>query len=162
MRADGQLAAGARRLRFTEHLALEGIAPSIGSVGDAYDNSLMETIVGLYKAECLPQGPLPHRPVEDHQRRRVRHHAWLDWWNNDRLHSTPGYAPPAEFDTAHHRQAVTNQLTRLPHGTGRESGTGQRNRRCVRDRKGKLRSIVPPIQSSAGGGTACCRFDSAR
>lgn len=40
-------------IRFTEHLALEGIRPSIGSVGDAYDNALMETINGLYKAECI-------------------------------------------------------------------------------------------------------------
>ena len=40
-------------LRFTEHLALEGIAPSIGSVGDAYDNALMETVIGLFKTECI-------------------------------------------------------------------------------------------------------------
>jgi len=40
-------------IRFTEHLALEGIRPSIGSVGDAYDNALMETINGLFKAECI-------------------------------------------------------------------------------------------------------------
>jgi putative transposase len=39
-------------LRFTEHLALEGIAPSVGSVGDAYDNALAETVIGLYKIEC--------------------------------------------------------------------------------------------------------------
>jgi putative transposase len=41
-------------LHFTERLALEGIAPSIGSVGDAYDNALMESIIGLYQAECRP------------------------------------------------------------------------------------------------------------
>lgn len=40
-------------LRLTEHLALEEIRPSIGSVGDAYDNALMETINGHYKAECI-------------------------------------------------------------------------------------------------------------
>ena len=40
-------------IKFTEHLALEGIRPSIGSVGDAFDNALMETINGLYKAECI-------------------------------------------------------------------------------------------------------------
>ena len=39
-------------IRFTEHLALEGIRPSIGSVGDAFD-ALMETIIGLFKAECM-------------------------------------------------------------------------------------------------------------
>ncbi len=40
-------------LRFTEHLALEGIAPSVGSVGDAYDNALMERVIGLFKTECI-------------------------------------------------------------------------------------------------------------
>ena len=40
-------------LRFTEHLEIEGIKPSIGSIGDAFDNALMETINGLYKAECI-------------------------------------------------------------------------------------------------------------
>ena len=40
-------------IMLTEHLELEGIAASIGSVGDAYDNALMETINGLYKTECV-------------------------------------------------------------------------------------------------------------
>ena len=40
-------------IRFTEHLDLEGIRPSIGSVGDAYDNALMECVIGLYKTECI-------------------------------------------------------------------------------------------------------------
>jgi transposase InsO family protein len=40
-------------IRFTEHLALEGITPFIGSVGDAYDNGLMETIIGLFKTACI-------------------------------------------------------------------------------------------------------------
>ncbi|MFJ1788494.1 hypothetical protein ACIOML_29845 [Streptomyces anulatus] len=40
-------------VRFPEHLSTEGIRPSIGSVGDAYDNALMKTINGLYKAECV-------------------------------------------------------------------------------------------------------------
>jgi putative transposase len=40
-------------IRFTEHLALEQIAPSIGTVGDAFDNALMEGIIGLFKTECI-------------------------------------------------------------------------------------------------------------
>ena len=44
-------------MAFTERLALEGIAPSIGSVGDAYDNALMDTVNGLYKSECIHDGP---------------------------------------------------------------------------------------------------------
>ncbi len=44
-------------LRLTEHLAIEGIAPSVGSVGDAYDNALVETVIGLDKTECIRVGP---------------------------------------------------------------------------------------------------------
>ena len=64
-------------IRLTDHLALEEILPPIGSVGDADDNALMESINGLYKAECIRtivfhEGPLPH-----HHRRRIRDR-WLD------------------------------------------------------------------------------------
>lgn len=97
-------------LRFTEHLALEGIAPSIGSVGDAYDNSLMETIIGLYKAECIRKGPFHHEPLRTINDVEYATMAWVDWWNNDRLHSTLGYVPPAEFETDHYRSTVTDQL----------------------------------------------------
>jgi putative transposase len=44
-------------IRFTEHLQLEGSTASIGSVGDALDNALMESIIGLYKTECVRPGP---------------------------------------------------------------------------------------------------------
>jgi hypothetical protein len=46
-------------VRFTEHLSIEGIRPSIGSVGDAYDNALMVTINGLYKARTHAHPGLP-------------------------------------------------------------------------------------------------------
>ena len=52
-------------VRLTEHLALQGIRPSIGTVGDAYDNALMETISGLYKAECIRTTRLPRRAFQD-------------------------------------------------------------------------------------------------
>ena len=48
-------------IRFTEHLALEGIDPSIGTVGDAYDNALMESMIGLYKTECIRTTAVPPR-----------------------------------------------------------------------------------------------------
>ena len=60
-------------IRFTEHLALEGIRPSIGSVGDAYDNALMETIIGLFKAECIRTTVFHQRALQDPRRHRVRH-----------------------------------------------------------------------------------------
>ncbi len=60
-------------VRFTEHLVLEQIQPSIGSVGDAYDNALMETINGLYKAECIRTTVFHDGPYKTPRRRRVRH-----------------------------------------------------------------------------------------
>jgi transposase InsO family protein len=89
-------------LRFTEHLELEGIRPSIGSVGDAYDNALMETINGLYKAECVRtevfhQGS--YKSLDDVEYATA---AWVEWYNNRRLHSSLGMLSPAEFEQAHY------------------------------------------------------------
>jgi transposase InsO family protein len=50
-------------IRFTEHLALEGITPSVGTVGDAYDNGLMESVIGLFKTECIGTHPVPSRSL---------------------------------------------------------------------------------------------------
>jgi putative transposase len=89
-------------LRFTEHLALEGIRPSIGSVGDAYDNALMETINGLYKAECIRTRVFhdgPYKTIADVEYATA---GWVDWYNNRRLHSTLGNVPPAEYEQAHY------------------------------------------------------------
>lgn len=89
-------------LRFTEHLALEGIRPSIGSVGDAYDNALMESINGLYKAECIRTTIFqdgPYKTVADVEYATA---AWVDWYNNRRLHSTLGNVPPVEYEQAHY------------------------------------------------------------
>ena len=60
-------------IRYTEHLALEQIRPSIGTVGDAYDNALMESINGLFKSECIRTTVFHDGPYKDHRRRRVRH-----------------------------------------------------------------------------------------
>jgi putative transposase len=89
-------------LRFTEHLALEGIAPSIGTVGDAYDNGLMEGIIGLFKTECI-QTPLfhsgPYKTLADVEYATA---GWVDWYNQRRLHGTLGMVPPAEYEQAHY------------------------------------------------------------
>ena len=89
-------------VRFTEHLELEGISPSIGSVGDAYDNALMETINGLYKTECIRTTvfqPGPFRTVADVEYATA---AWVEWYNNRRLHSTLGMVTPVEYEQAHY------------------------------------------------------------
>ena len=89
-------------LRLTEHLALEGIRPSIGSVGDAYDNALMETINGLYKADCVRTTVFhdgPYKTIADVEYATA---GWVDWYNNRRLHSTLGNIPPAEYEQDHY------------------------------------------------------------
>ncbi len=94
---------------YTEKLALEGVAPSIGSVGDAYDNALMETINGLYKAECIRTTVFHDRPYRTIGDVEYATAGWVEWYNNRRLHSSLGYVPPVEFEQAHYAT-----LTREP------------------------------------------------
>ena len=89
-------------VRFTEHLALEEIAPSIGTVGDAYDNALMESIIGLYKTECVRSGPFHDGPLRTIADVEYATMAWVDWWNNRRLHTTLGMLTPHEYEQAHY------------------------------------------------------------
>lgn len=86
----------------TEHLALEQIAPSIGSVGDAYDNALMETINGLYKAECVRTTIFhdgPYKTIADVEYATA---GWFDWYNHRRLHGSLGMVSPDEYEGAYY------------------------------------------------------------
>jgi transposase InsO family protein len=85
-------------LRFTEHLALEGIAPSIGSIGDAYDNGLMESIIGLYKTEAIATDVFHTGPLKTLADVEYTTAGWVDWWNHRRLHSSLGQNPPSEYE----------------------------------------------------------------
>ena len=89
-------------VRLTEHLALAEIRPSIGTVGDAYDNALMETINGLYKAEAIRTTIFhrgPYKTIADVEYATA---AWVEWYNNRRLHSTLGNVPPVEYEQRHY------------------------------------------------------------
>ena len=89
-------------ITFTDHLADEGIRPSIGSVADAYDNALMECVIGLYKTECIRTTVFhtgPYRTIGDVEYATA---GWVDWYNNRRLHSTLGMMTPVEFEQSHY------------------------------------------------------------
>ncbi|MGV7903953.1 integrase core domain-containing protein, partial [Mycobacterium kansasii] len=68
-------------IRFTEHLHLQGIRPSIGSVGDAYDNALMETVNGIYKTECVRTDVFHQRPYKTSEDVEFATAAWFHWYN---------------------------------------------------------------------------------
>lgn len=81
-------------IRYTERLAEAGIEPSVGSVGDSYDNALAETVNGLYKTELVHrQGPW--RNMQDLELATL---GWVDWFNNRRLLGPIGNIPPAEAE----------------------------------------------------------------
>ena len=81
-------------IRYTERLAEAGIEPSVGSVGDSYDNALAETINGLYKAELIHRRG-PWRSFEAVEFATL---TWVDWFNNRRLLEPIGNIPPAEAE----------------------------------------------------------------
>ncbi|GAB4100827.1 IS3 family transposase [Sinomonas halotolerans] len=87
-------------LRYTERLAQVGAVASIGTVGDSYDNALAETVVGLYKAECVKiDGPF--RSADDLELATL---SWVHWFNENRLHSSIGYLTPTEKENQYYRE----------------------------------------------------------
>jgi transposase InsO family protein len=87
-------------IRYTERLAEAGLVPSVGSVGDSYDNALAETINGLYKAEVIHQRG-PWRSLEAVEYATLE---WVDWFNNRRLLEPIGNIRPAEAEAAYYRE----------------------------------------------------------
>ncbi len=84
-------------IRYTERLAEAGIEPSVGSVGDSYDNALAETIIGLYKTEVIHRrGPWRHLEAVEFATLE-----WVDWFNHRRLLEPIGNVPPAEFEMSY-------------------------------------------------------------
>ncbi|MFI6448532.1 IS3 family transposase [Kitasatospora sp. NPDC050543] len=93
--------------RLAEHLDAAGIAASIGSVGDAYDNALMEFAIGLYKTELIKPG----RPWKTLSQVELATAEWTDWYCHRRLHGEIGHVPPAEYETTYHLTATKPQVT---------------------------------------------------
>jgi putative transposase len=93
-------------IRYTERLAEAGIEPSVGSVGDSYDNALAETINGLYKAEVVHR-----RSWRSREELELATLHWVDWYNHRRLFGPIGYVPPAEAEANYHQQRECAELT---------------------------------------------------
>jgi len=95
-------------IRFGERLAEIGAVPSIGTVGDSYDNALAEAVNALYKTELIRgPGQGPWRTVEDVELATL---GWVHWFNNDRLHGYLNDVPPVEFEAAYAAQQTDQQL----------------------------------------------------
>ena len=89
-------------IRYGERLAELGATPSIGSIGDSYDNALAETVNGLYKTELVyGPGQRPWRKIEDVELATL---SWVHWFNSQRLHGYLNDVPPIEYEEAHYAQ----------------------------------------------------------
>jgi putative transposase len=86
-------------IRYSERLKEAGIEPSVGSVGDSYDNALAETINGLYKAQVIHRQSWKSREAVE-----LAALAWVDWFNHRRLLEPIGNVPPAEAEAAYYQQ----------------------------------------------------------
>ena len=91
-------------IRYTERLAEAGIEPSVGSVGDSYDNALAETIIGLFKTEVIRRRG-PWRNLEQVEFATLE---WVHWFNHQRLLEPIGNVPPAELEESYYQS--TNEL----------------------------------------------------
>jgi putative transposase len=93
-------------IKYTERLAEAGIEPSVGSVGDSYDNALAETINGLYKAEVIHRRG-PWRSFEAVEFATLE---WVDWFNHRRLMEPLGNIPPAEAEQRYYASQEQSAL----------------------------------------------------
>ena len=89
-------------MRYTDRLTDAGIEPSVGSRGDAYDNALAESVIGLFKTEVIRlKGPWRHLEAVEFATLE-----WVDWFNHRRLLEPLGDMPPVEYEARYHEQAA--------------------------------------------------------
>ncbi len=86
-------------MRYTNRLADAGAAPSVGSAGDAYDNAMEESIIGLYKTEVIRRRG-PWRSFDEVEFATLE---WVAWFNTQRLLEPLGYVSPTEFEEQFYR-----------------------------------------------------------
>jgi putative transposase len=93
-------------IRYTERLAEAGIEPSVGSVGDSYDNALAESVIGLFKTEVIRR----HGPWRGLEAVEFATLEWVDWFNKRRRLEPIGNIPPAEAEARHYAEQETTPL----------------------------------------------------
>lgn len=91
---------------YSERLATLGIAPSIGTVGDSFDNAMAESAIGLYKTELIRRRG-PWRSPEQVEFSTLE---YIEWFNNRRLHSRIGYVPPTEREEVFYASKIREQI----------------------------------------------------
>ena len=100
-------------IRYTNRLTQAGIEPSVGSVGDSYDNALAESVIGLYKTELIrPRGPW--RNLDQVEYATLE---YVDWFNHRRILEPIGHIPPTEKEANYHREQNRVQLAGLKQNT---------------------------------------------
>lgn len=85
-------------IRYSQRLSEAGVEPSVGSVGDSYDNAMAESVIGLFKTEVIHRRG-PWRNLESVEYATLE---WVDWFNNRRLLEPIGHIPPVEFEAAYY------------------------------------------------------------
>jgi len=93
-------------IRYSERLADEGINPSVGSVGNSYDNTLAESVIGLFKTEVIRRKG-PWKSLDSVEYATLE---WVDWFNNRRLLEPIGNIPPVELESAYYAMEETPAL----------------------------------------------------
>lgn len=96
-------------IRYSNRLADVGAVASIGTIGDSYDNAMAESVIGLYKTECVRHEG-PWRGVDDLELATLN---WVWWFNEKRIHSQIGYVTPIEYENAYYRQLNAQPHPRL-------------------------------------------------
>jgi putative transposase len=99
-------------IHYGETLMLEGLIPSVGTVGDALDNALCETTIGLYKTECIRDGsPFRNGPIHTLADLEDITSAWVTWYNERRLMHRLGRIPPAEAEAEYYARLQAGKHT---------------------------------------------------